>query len=413
MTAAMALAAFGLGVEASERPGIPASLLGAQIYYVIGLFFLGGLDLGVPTGGPTWARVMLWFAYFVAPAITTGAVVEGLLRTVKPAWWMERAQRDHLVIVGAGRLGMAYVEAVRKEEPDRVILLVGLDAEHANVTEAQTRFDVHFHHGDITHLATRQALHLDRCHGVALLTKHDIVNLEASADIGREFPDLKGRIVVHVADLGMQRTIDHQLRESPGRGLNPAMADQLFNSHQVAAESLYRTKMAEHFHSTERGDVVVLAGFGRFGQTILETLQNEAAGDLQTVVIVDLHAEKAARLFHEQVGFKPGYQRKVISGDVADPATWDLVRMAFEFDAPEGDAPPPFYVLACSNDELNLSSAVWLRRRADEQARIVVRCFRASLFARTLADEAGFEVFGIASLLRRSLRARHVRWFGE
>ncbi len=43
----------------------------------------------------------------------------------------------------------------------------------------------------------------------------------------------------------------------------------------------------------------------------------------------------------------------------------------------------------------------------------MVRCFRASLFARTLAEEAGFEVFGIASLLRRSLGARHRGWFGE
>ncbi len=394
----MALAAFRLGVEASERPGIPDSFLGAQLYYVIGLFFLGGLDLGVPASGPPWARSMLWVAYFVAPVITTGAVIEGLLRTVKPAWWVERAQRDHLVIVGAGRLGMAYLEAVRKEEPNRVVLLVGLDSEHPNVTEAQTRFDVHFHHGDITHAATRQALHLERCHGVALLTRHDIVNLEASADISREFPDLKGRIVVHVADLGMQRTIDKE---------------QLFNSHQVAAESLYRTKMAEHFHSTEAGDVVVLAGFGRFGQTILETLQKEAAGDLQTIVIVDLEADRKVRLFDEQVGFKDGCERKVISGDIADPATWDLVRMAFEFDAPPGEAPPPpFYVLACSDDELNLSSAVWLRRRDDNQARIVVRCFRASLFARTLAQETGFEVFGIASLLRRSLGARHRGWFG-
>ncbi len=320
LTAAMALAAFRLGVEASERPGISASHLGTQLYYVIGLFVLGGLDLGVPAGGSPWARSMLWIAYFVAPVITTGAVIEGLLRTVKPAWWVERVLKAHLVIVGAGRLGMAYLEAVRAEEPNRVILLVGLDAEHPNVTEAMTRFGAHFHHGDITHRATRQALHLDRCH--------------------------------------------------------------------------------------------VLAGFGRFGQTILETLQNEAVGDLQTVVIVDLQADKKARLFDEQVGFKAGFARKVISGDVADPATWDLVRMAFEFDAPEGDAPPPFYVLACSDDELNLSSAVWLRRRDDNHARIVVRCFRASLFARTLAEETGFEVFGIASLLRRSLGARHRGWFG-
>ena len=413
LTAAMALAAFRLGVDTTERPGIPSASLGAQVYHVIGLFFLGGLDLGVPTGGPIFGRMTLWFAYFVAPAITTGAVVEGLLRTMRPAWWVRRGLKDHLVIVGAGPLGMLYVEAVRAEEPDRTILLVSLDAEHANVSEAHTRFGALFHHGDITHEATRMVLRLDRCSGVALLTRHDIVNLEAAAEAGSEYPGLRGRIVVHVADLGMQRTIDHPLRGAAERGTSGGMPDQLFNSHHVAAASLYRTKMAEHFHATQAGDVVVLAGFGRFGQTILETLQDEAAADLQLVVIVDAHADQRVRLFAEQVGFEDGYERKVITGDVADPATWDLVRMAVEFDAPTGPAPPPFYVLACGSDELNLSCAVWLRRRDDTRARIVVRCFRASLFAETLAREAGFEVFGIAGLLRKSLREHHRAWFVE
>ena len=72
------------GVELSERPGVPDSGLPAKVYYTLGLFVFGGLDLGVPRGGPLWGRVLLWVAYFAAPAITTSALLEGLLLMVRP-----------------------------------------------------------------------------------------------------------------------------------------------------------------------------------------------------------------------------------------------------------------------------------------------------------------------------------------
>ena len=58
-----------LGVEVSERDLTGEGLLG-RLYYVLGLFVLGGLDLGTPMGGPAFGRVLLWFAYFGAPLIT-------------------------------------------------------------------------------------------------------------------------------------------------------------------------------------------------------------------------------------------------------------------------------------------------------------------------------------------------------
>ena len=53
----------------SERDLADAGIL-TRAYYTLGLFFLGGLDLGTPVGGPEAARTVLWLAYFAAPLIT-------------------------------------------------------------------------------------------------------------------------------------------------------------------------------------------------------------------------------------------------------------------------------------------------------------------------------------------------------
>ena len=68
---ALGLIALSSGVTVSDREGVGGANLATKLYYVIGLFVFGGLDLGVPKDGPVWGRAMLWFVYFAAPAITT------------------------------------------------------------------------------------------------------------------------------------------------------------------------------------------------------------------------------------------------------------------------------------------------------------------------------------------------------
>ena len=53
--------AFQFGVDVTDRPGIPSTGLLTKVYYTVGLFVLGGLDLGTPVGGPEAARWLLWF----------------------------------------------------------------------------------------------------------------------------------------------------------------------------------------------------------------------------------------------------------------------------------------------------------------------------------------------------------------
>src|SRR5690606_5791725 len=177
LTFTVALSAFRLGVGVDARELVGASLL-THVYYALGLFVLGGLDLGVPTGGGEEARAMLWAAYFLAPVITTSAVVEGLIRVLRPVWMDRRALRGHVVVVGAGRLGMQFLEVLREREPRARVLLVDMDAHRANVSLAQQRFGVRFLSGDVRTHVTPEALAFDRARAVVLLTDDDLVNLE-------------------------------------------------------------------------------------------------------------------------------------------------------------------------------------------------------------------------------------------
>ncbi|MEE4146628.1 MAG: hypothetical protein V2I26_17620, partial [Halieaceae bacterium] len=56
------------GTGVSERPDVTEADLLTKAYYALGLFVLGGLDLGTPTSGPLYGKVLLWVAYFAAPA---------------------------------------------------------------------------------------------------------------------------------------------------------------------------------------------------------------------------------------------------------------------------------------------------------------------------------------------------------
>ena len=87
------------GVSLTERPDIVASAVWVKAYYALGLFVVGGMDLGVPTGGPVVGRFILWIAYFGCPLLMASAVVEAVLTVVSPYRWRLKRMKDHIVTV--------------------------------------------------------------------------------------------------------------------------------------------------------------------------------------------------------------------------------------------------------------------------------------------------------------------------
>lgn len=415
---AVAVAAFRSGVGVSAREGVEAAGLATQLYYAIGLFVLGGLDLGLPTGGPAWANTMLWGAYFVAPALTAGALAEALLRVWNPTWWRLRGLKDHVAVVGMGQIGTLYLEGMRRTDPKRRVLVVDRKANNVNAVNAQTRHRAVFLNGDIGTQATRDAMRLDRAAGVVLTTGSDLVNLEASTDILREHPRLAGRVVSHVADVAMERTIaglnsgplDPEVTAPKASG-HTLSRQMLFNGHRIAADEMVKRRLSPRFHATAFPDMVVIAGFGRFGQTILELLQSHSAGEFSTVLIIDRVAHLRRRQFEQHVGVQGDYRLETLEANMADPETWTKVNQILSEAAPDPQQRSAIFILGTDDDPLNLRTAMTLRRLSKNDY-IVVRCFSDSSLTRQFSREGDFEVFGVSSLLRDALGQRHEDWFG-
>jgi hypothetical protein len=259
----MAVVGLSMGAGVSERDLYDAGLA-ERAYYALGLFVLGGLDLGTPVGGPLVGRALLWGAYFLAPIITVSALVETAIRLIGPLALRVRPLSGHVVIGGAGRLALLYVRRLREHDRRRPIVLVDRNPRPPLIGELRDTYRALLLSGDITSDDVLGGLRLERAHRVLLLTGDDFANLDAAAKILRLAPGQAGRIVAHVSDLGFMR---ETAETSVGRSC------EIFNGHEFAATHLVREHLIERFRNTPHRDLVVLAGFGRFGQTVLHQLQ--------------------------------------------------------------------------------------------------------------------------------------------
>lgn len=375
-------------MDVTDRPGIPDAALLVKVYYTVGLFVLGGLDLGTPTGGPPAARALLWVAYFLCPAITASAVIEGVVRALNPQRWMLQRARGHVIVGGCGRLSSLYMRRLRERNPDLPLFVVESHLDAPLLDEAREVLRAAIVHGDVSNALVLDSLHLERARRVHLMTGSDFVNLEAATAILERYPNLRGKVVLHVSDITMLRLLP---------GSNLLEAAEIFNSHQIAARHLVDTQLMAHFERTVPRDVVVLAGFGRFGQTILAELQARAGEAIHRVVIIDTHAHEHAALFDEQVGFDAVYELDLIDGNMGDPRVWAQVRERL---APEDDE--PVFVLGSSDDGNNIRIALWLSGKFPK-AYTVALSFRQSAFARHVSEKCAFDVVSAADLVAASM----------
>lgn len=388
----IAVVGFAMGVGVSERDLADAGLA-ERAYYALGLFVLGGLDIGTPEGGPLVGRAFLWAAYFVAPVITVSALVETAVRLVRPFALRIGAMSDHVVMGGAGRLTLLYVRKLRERDPRRTVVVVEHNPSHPFLGELRDQYRALIVTGDVASDAVLRGLRLERAHRVVLLTGDDFSNLDAAAKILRLAPKLAGRIVAHVSDRGF-------MRETAGSSV--ARDCEIFNGHEFAAIHLVQEHLVTRFRSTPHRDLLVLAGFGRFGQTVLHQLQQHAPGSVGHVVIIDAQASRYARAFEEHPGFSGAYVREVIDGDLRDADIWDRIGEVVDAHGHE-----PVVVLGSGDDGTNLNAALRVRRQ-HPGAYAIVRSYRPSPFTAEVAEEAGAHAFNLAELIESGMPER---WF--
>jgi hypothetical protein len=377
---------FLYGVGTSERPEIADAAVLAKIYYTLGLFLFGGMDLGTPVGGPGWARGLLWTAYFLAPAITASAVIEAGLRVLAPESWKLRRVSGHIVVAGSGRLTELYLQRLREVDRDVPVVVVLPPGDSGDPDALALAYDARVIDGHPASEVLLGALRLDRAHRVVLLTDDDFTNLDAATKI-MAMPGAPD-VVVHVSDLRFLRSM---------AGTRLAKRCHTFNGHQIAASHLVQTTVLEHFRRTEPRDLVILAGFGRFGETILGELQEKAAGSFDHVVIVDMDAERRAMVFDEQIGFQDGYRLQIVPGDLRDPMLWKDLAKKLDLGRLE-----PVVVIGSGVDRTNLRTAMWLAGKYPK-AFVVARSEGKWSFAEEVSREAGIHTISVAELVAQSM----------
>ena len=385
----LAMIGQGLGVELSERMGQTSGWL-TRAYYSMGLFVVGGLDIGVPTGGPEYARAFLWIAYFGAPLLTASAVIDALVRLVSPQSWQLRRMRDHIIVAGASALTRYYLQVLRAHDPDVQVVLVTNTPDSPEALDIAQSFQTIVISGAINGDFLVQNLRISKARRILLFGDNDYRSFEAAARMLERRPGIADRIVLHCHNLRFLRSMQET-------SLIKRISS--FNAYHLAASGLVREHLLAHLEKTVERDVVVLAGFGRFGQTILEELQIRAADEMATVAIIDTDAKRRVLVVDEQERIDKSYQREVVEGDIADPDVWR--RLSKNVDLSVGE---PIIVLSTGNTAQNLRAGIWIKNNYP-RAVVHVRTTGKSRLAAEVGKEYDINSISMTALVEEHMPA--------
>jgi len=390
----LAILGFATGKGTTEMPGIADASVLAWIYYAASLFVLGGTDIGLPSGeGPLSARIALWTAYLVAPVITTTVVADTLARLLRRDAAVG-TPAGHVLLIGSDELAQAYAASVHAVEPEREVVLLTHDDSllTPHIAEPEPGSRIRAAHGDALNASVAGAVGAGSAYRAVVITADDTLNLECAWTLRALNPTLA--VAANVGDLSLLRPVNRVLRAgNPAQGARPP---SVFSTHRMAALQLFEQHLEPLFADTAGLDDVVIAGFGRFGQTLLEILLVQGSGDIARLLLVDPDAGRLFRQFRADVEIgelKP----QLVEGSLDDPGTWDRPLSELATSSTRAVA------LLTADAPMNLRVAMLLRQRS-ANLRIFAVTFRRSQFLQVMGEQIGFELLCLEEMLGSALR---------
>lgn len=339
-------------------------------------------------GGTVLGRFLLWLAYFGAPILAASTLIDTIVRAFTPQRWQLKRLKNHIIVVGSGELSLSYLRVLRRQNIQAHIIVVCKQLDKSAIEELQQDFDATVIIGDITHEYFLRQLRIHKIKKILLLGDDSLRNYEAASSILNLAPGMGHKIVIHCSSLRFMRAMSTS---------RVAKECQTFNTYHLAALGLVKNHLLQHFHHTKPKDVVILAGFGRFGQTILEELQSRASQELDSVVIVDKDAHRRILVADEQMAFSGDYKRALFEGDISHPEVWK--RLQDEANLAERDT---VVVLGTGREEENLRTALWISNKFP-RAKVFARSSKESRFATEVADEHGIVSISITQLVEENI----------
>lgn len=284
---AFVVGVLGLGSWSHERLGLS---LENAIYQSIKLLGFGG-DFQ-PTAAAVeedpFAFRCMWTLRFVAPLILGDAAFL-YVTTRSPLRALVEAFRKPVVVVGAGKLGTMVCEELAARsgswpwEWSRVIV-IELDPKNRNL-EGLRALGVRVVIGDGAKEVTLRKARAHRARWFLALTKDDIVNVNASL-LALELQPARVDMwcLAHVYDLALERTLDQYVSGSKWHG-----SIDFVNSYKLAANRIVEQRVVPHLGDTS---LIVIGGFGRFGQSTVSALAPEVqARPGLSVLVIDKNRE--------------------------------------------------------------------------------------------------------------------------
>ena len=378
------------GVSLTERPDVGTAGALTQAYYVLGLFVVGGLDVGMPVGGPAWARFIMWIAYFGAPIFTSSAVIEAVVKLVAPDRWRLRRIQNHTIIFGSNQLTLSFLAVLREASPRDRVVVVDKQFDAVREQELQHQFHATTLVGNLTHDYLLRHLRLRRAKRVLLLGDNDFETYEAASRILEIAPSLERRLILHCHNLRFMRSL--QVTALAARCTT-------FNSYNLAAQSFVRDSLIDHFKETTSRDTVIMAGFGRFGQSVLEELQQVATQEIERVLVIDQDADRRILVAEEQARIGDGYRREIFQGNISHPEVWSRLTSSFDLGVNQ-----PTIILGTGNEQDNMRTALWIKQKFPN-ALVFTRTFDISKFALEVGVEHDIKSISITRLIENNIPA--------
>ncbi len=378
---------FNLGVGLSERPDIGHADILTKAYYSLGLFVMGGLDLGTPQGGPMIGRWLLWISYFGSPILAASTIIEAVIKTISPYKWRFRRLKNHIIVSGSGELTISYLKELRKLSPKTSLLIIDDNIDPVREEEFKRRYDATVITGDITRSYFLAKLSLNNAKKVVLLGTDNFQNYEAAYKILELEPNLEGRILIHCNSIRFMRSMTDS---------HVAKKCINFNAYQLAASALVQHHLASHFVETIPKDVVVIAGFGLFGQTILEELQHSAEKEIDTIAIIGTDAKRRIQVVDEQLKLNNFCRREIFEGNISHPGVWKQLRDKVNLSDTQ-----PIIILCTDSVEDNFRTSLWLKRKYPD-AMIIARSYLPSKFAEDVSEQNNILSVSINQLVREN-----------
>jgi hypothetical protein len=383
-----AFLALIMGVSLSERPDTQSADLLTKAYYSLGLFVMGGLDIGTPVGGPLVPRLMLWLSYFASPMLAASTIIEAVIKTISPYKWRFRRISNHIVVAGSGELTITYLKQLRLVQPKIPLLIICDEISPIREEELKRRYHAIVITGDITRSYLLSKLFLNKAKKVLLLGQDNFQNYEAAHKILQLQPSLQGKIIIHCNSIRFMRSMADS--EVAQQCIN-------FNAYQLAASALVQQHLISHFVQTIPKDVVVIAGFGIFGQTILEELQHYAQQEIDTIAIIGIDAKRRIQVADEQLQLANFCKREIFEGNISHPEVWQQLRSKVDLTGSQ-----PIIILCTDSVEDNFRTSLWLKNKYPDSM-IIARSYLPSKFAENVGEQYNILNVSINQLVKENI----------